>query len=81
MSQIHSAPYRPAMACERCCFGSGEHADWCENGILLRQAIEAGMITLRRTVTNEEAKELATALGYRAGMTVKAIFEPDETED
>ena len=30
MSQIHSAPYRPAMACERCCFGSGEHAEWCE---------------------------------------------------
>lgn len=31
MSEIHSQPYRPTMACERCVFGSGEHAGWCEN--------------------------------------------------
>lgn len=30
MSEITSRPYHPAMACEACCFGSGEHAEWCE---------------------------------------------------
>jgi hypothetical protein len=29
--RIHSRPYKPdpAMSCERCCFNSGVHADWC----------------------------------------------------
>lgn len=28
---LQSRPYRPnpEMACEKCVFGSGEHADWC----------------------------------------------------
>lgn len=30
---IHSRPYNPKMACERCCFGSGEHARWCRKNI------------------------------------------------
>lgn len=31
MSEITSKPYKPdpAMACDRCCFGRGEHAEWC----------------------------------------------------
>lgn len=32
MSEITSRPYQPKMACERCCFGRGEHAEWCEWG-------------------------------------------------
>ena len=32
MSQtIQSRPYHPQAACERCVFGSGEHAPWCEH--------------------------------------------------
>lgn len=29
MSDITSRPYRPAMACERCCFGQGLHSAFC----------------------------------------------------
>lgn len=29
MSDITSRPYRPTMACERCCFNRGEHAEFC----------------------------------------------------
>jgi hypothetical protein len=31
MIEFTSRPYRPnaAMACERCCFGTGVHSDWC----------------------------------------------------
>jgi hypothetical protein len=31
----HSNPYRPgaAFCCERCAFGSGEHAEFCEQRI------------------------------------------------
>lgn len=28
---IVSRPYHAKMACERCTFGSGEHAEWCDN--------------------------------------------------
>ncbi len=27
--EIRSRPYRPTAACERCCFGRGEHEPWC----------------------------------------------------
>lgn len=30
MSEIVSKAYRPAMACDRCCFGGPQHADWCD---------------------------------------------------
>lgn len=29
MSNLISRPYHPNMCCERCVFGTGEHADWC----------------------------------------------------
>jgi len=34
MSDLTSRPFRPdpQQACERCCFGSGYHAYWCELG-------------------------------------------------
>ncbi len=36
MSEITSRPYRPASACERCCFGRGAHAKWCEHRLDVR---------------------------------------------
>lgn len=30
MSDIVSKPYHPTMCCERCVFGRGEHAGWCD---------------------------------------------------
>lgn len=37
MADIHSNPYRPdpEQCCERCVFGTGEHADWCEEDSLV----------------------------------------------
>ncbi|MFH1111002.1 MAG: hypothetical protein V1790_17655 [Planctomycetota bacterium] len=31
MADLRSRPYNPdpAMACEKCVFGTGEHAEWC----------------------------------------------------
>jgi len=31
MSNLSSRPYRPSpsLACEACCFGRGEHVEWC----------------------------------------------------
>lgn len=31
MPDIVSRPFKPAMACERCVFGTGQHAEWCES--------------------------------------------------
>ena len=31
---ITSRPFHPDKCCERCVFGSGEHAEWCRAGII-----------------------------------------------
>lgn len=48
MSGITSRPYHPdpQMACERCVWGRGEHAEWCDNykiQVYLRKWISAAM--------------------------------------
>lgn len=48
---IRSRPYSTAMACERCCFGRGEHAEYCAQGVIQRYAdsrIEAALHELSR---------------------------------
>lgn len=39
MSEITSRPYHPSQCCEKCVFGRGEHAEWCEEGRELAEMV------------------------------------------
>jgi hypothetical protein len=46
---ITSRPFAPKMACERCVFGRGEHAEFCEvvlRGLTFMDALDRDPITL-----------------------------------
>jgi len=45
---LQSMPYRPAQCCEKCVFGSGEHAEWCNawRDIVLAKARQLGKTDL-----------------------------------
>jgi len=41
MTVLLSRPYRPAMACEACCFGGSTHAVWCSKAQSFMEAWDA----------------------------------------
>ncbi len=47
-ADLVSRPYKPdpGKCCERCVFGRGEHAEWCEKGKLqvVKRFIEKGRV-------------------------------------
>lgn len=48
---IKSRPFHPSACCEKCVFGRGEHAEWCELPVrygLTQKEIEDGVAKLIR---------------------------------
>ncbi|MEN6537694.1 MAG: hypothetical protein ABFD89_28840 [Bryobacteraceae bacterium] len=62
MSDIVSRRYRPNpdKCCEACCFGQGEHADWCKFAALdaedASSRVEDGMLYVQ--VEPQESRQL-----------------------
>ena len=86
---IVSRPYHPKMCCERCTFGSGEHAEWCHpSSATVTFTVEAtwpsteqpsGITQTYYIATDEQKRAYRSMLTARIGRDAyNAIFRNPE---
>jgi hypothetical protein len=67
---ITSRPFAPKMACERCVFGRGEHAEWCDRNPFNRMPlvpVKGGLFAseeFAQRQQSDDARTLLERLGY-----------------